>query len=212
MAATAKSVSKSKTSESNNIKLVLSVVAGLLVIALGAIFVLQSSAAAPLAKASLVNQAGAVIGEVVFKGPKTYADRVEIKINAPGAPALGSFHGLHVHTTGVCNPQPSGTLNVPFGSSGGHWNPTGANHGQHAGDLPSALITAEGETYAEFETDRFNVTELLDAAGDGSAVVLHAGPDNFANIPAAYGTPNAATLNTGDAGGRYACGIVKAVQ
>ena len=49
-------------------------------------------------------------------------------------------------------------------------------------------MTAEGETYAEFETDRFNVTELLDAAGDGSAVVLHAGADNFANIPTTYST------------------------
>jgi Cu-Zn family superoxide dismutase len=84
------------------------------------------------------------------------------------------------------------------------------NHGAHKGDLPSVLITAEGETYSEIETDRFNVSDLLDAAGDGSAVVLHAGPDNFANIPSAYGEPNATTLATGDAGGRYACGVVQA--
>ena len=65
-----------------------------------------------------------------------------------------------------------------------------------------------------FETDRFNVSALLDA--DGSAVILHAGRDNFANIPATYSSgdpavpgPNAATLGTGDAGGRYACGVVR---
>jgi Cu-Zn family superoxide dismutase len=102
---------------------------------------------------------------------------------------------------------------VPFGSAGGHWNPTGVNHGSHLGDLPSALMTAEGETYAEFETDRFNVVDLLDTAGDGSAVVLHAGADNFANIPLVpYGEANAATLATGDAGGRYACGVVKPLK
>lgn len=166
-----------------------------------------AAAKQPVARATLVNAAGATVGEVVFKGPGTYADRVEVEILASAAPNLGSFHGLHVHTTGVCDPAPSGATNVPFGSAGGHWNPTGANHAAHHGDLPSALITANGETYAEFETDRINIADLL--AGDGSAVILHVGADNFANIPtASYGEANAATLATGDAGGRYACGVV----
>ncbi len=168
-----------------------------------------ASAAKPLARATLVNTAGVEVGEVVFKGSGKYANRVEVEIIASAAPNLGSFHGFHVHTTGVCNPAPSGSTNVPFGSAGGHWNPTGANHGAHTGDLPSALMTAEGETYAEFETDRFDVAALLDTAGDGSAVVLHVGADNFANIPTVYGTANATTLATGDAGGRYACGVVR---
>jgi superoxide dismutase, Cu-Zn family len=180
---------------------------------LGTVLVMSSStpasAAKPLAKATLKNAAGVTVGEVVFKGPGKYADRVEVEIVASAAPNLGSFHGFHIHTTGVCNPAPSGTANVPFGSAGGHWNPSAANHGAHKGDLPSVLMTAEGETYAEIETDRFDIRELLDAGGDGSAVVLHAGPDNFANIPATYGEANAATLSTGDAGGRYACGVVQ---
>jgi Cu-Zn family superoxide dismutase len=127
---------------------------------------------------------------------------------------LGDFHGFHVHTTGVCTPAPSGATNVPFGSAGGHWNPTGAGHGSHTGDLPSVLVQADGRAHQELDTDRFDVQELLDA--DGSAVILHAGRDNFANIPAAYSSgeppvpgPNAATLSTGDAGGRYACGVVR---
>lgn len=200
-----------KKPQNINYKLLFSVTIALLVLAAGTIAILQSSAAAPHAKAVLLNASGVEVGEVIFKGPKTYADRVEVKINAAAAPNLGSFHGFHVHATGVCNPAPSGTTNVPFGSSGGHWNPGNTNHGAHAGDLPSVLLTATGQSFAEFETDRFNVTQLIDAAGDGSAVVLHAGPDNFANIPPVYGAPNAATLNTGDAGGRYACGVVKAL-
>jgi Cu-Zn family superoxide dismutase len=186
-----------------------------LVLALAGFAIASSSspagAAKPLARAVLLNTSGAEVGEVVFKGPGAYADRVEVEIYAPAAPNLGSFHGLHIHTTGVCNPLPSGPTNVAFGSAGGHWNPEGVNHGAHRGDLPSALITAEGETYAEFETDRFTVSSLLDAAGDGSAVILHVAADNFANVPPTYGTMNANTLATGDAGGRHACGVIRAV-
>ncbi len=47
-------------------------------------------------------------------------------------------------------------------------------------------------------------------------MILHAGPDNFGNIPSRYvsGQPpvagaDAATKGTGDAGGRIACGIVE---
>jgi len=163
----------------------------------------------PVARATLMNAAGDKIGEVVFKGPGKYADVVEVKIVAAAAPNLGSFHGFHIHVTGVCTPTASGSTNSVFGSAEGHWNPSGGPHGTHKGDMPSVLMTAEGETYAKFETDRFNVTELIDAAGDGSAVVLHANADNFANIPAAYGGPNDATKLTGDAGSRYACGVVR---
>jgi Cu-Zn family superoxide dismutase len=48
---------------------------------------------------------------------------------------------------------------------------------------------------------------LLDA--DGSAVIIHAGSDNYGNIPAGRYDPDAdeTTLNTGDAGGRVACGV-----
>jgi Cu-Zn family superoxide dismutase len=166
-----------------------------------------AAARRPMARATLVDATGVTVGQVVFKGLGRHADRVEVEIFAAAAPNLGSFHGFHIHTTGVCDPAPSGSTLVPFGSAGGHWNPSGANHGAHQGDLPSALMTADGETYAEFETDRFLVADLFDA--DGSAVILHAGADNFANIPPVYGPANPTTLATGDAGGRYACGVVR---
>ena len=148
----------------------------------------------------------------MFKGPGKYADRVEIKIVASAAPNLGSFHGFHIHTDGRVQPGARpGRPTVPFGSAGGHWNPSGANHGAHKGDLPSVLMTAEGETYAEFETDRFNVTELLDARGRrlrrrSSTPVPTTSPTSRW-LPTA--PPNATTLDTGDAGGRYACGVVR---
>ena len=91
-------------------------------------------------------------------------------------------------------------------------------HGSHTGDFPSILVGPDGRGRAEFETPRFDVGQLFDA--DGSAVVLHAGPDNFAHVPIGggkYEDPNnwfnnvdpAGTARTGDAGGRYGCGVVE---
>ena len=168
-----------------------------------------SGAAEPRARATLRDAAGEVVGTVEFRGRGPNPDQVVVELSAPAAPGLGAFHGIHVHAVGSCDPNPSGTTNVPFGSAGGHLNPTGAAHGSHTGDLPSVLLALDGRAQARFESYRIDITALLDAAGDGSAVVLHAGPDNFANIPAAYGLPNATTLGTGDAGGRVACGVIQ---
>ncbi|MGK2950712.1 MAG: superoxide dismutase family protein [Acidimicrobiales bacterium] len=170
-----------------------------------------SAARKPLVRAALHDTAGAEVGEVVFKGRAGVITRVEVELDAPGAPNPGDFHGFHIHATGSCDPAASGSANVPFGSAGGHWNPGAGAHGSHAGDMPSVLLDTAGGGYAEFETDRFSVASLFDA--DGSAVILHVGRDNFANIPSTYSSgglpgPNAATLATGDAGGRYACGVV----
>ena len=115
------------------------------------------------------------------------------------------FHGFHVHTVGVCEP--------PFTSAGGHYNPAGADHPDHAGDLPSLLVNEDGKGELRFTTDRFSVRDLLE--GDGSALMVHEGRDNFANIPDRYQQgdsgvygPDDETLDTGDAGDRFACGVV----
>ncbi len=118
------------------------------------------------------------------------------------------FHGFHVHTTGLCD---AGAPAGPFTTAGGHLTGGSTSHGDHAGDLPSLLVMADGNGYLSFVTDRFTIAQLRDA--DGSAVMVHAGRDNFANIPLRYSSggapgPDAATLATGDAGSRAACGVV----
>ena len=173
----------------------------------------SAGAARPLLRATLLDRNGVEVGQVVFKGQGTHVTRAAVHLDAGAAFGTSDFHGFHIHTVGDCDPTPVGTPPAVFGAAGGHWNPTGATHGGHSGDMPSVLMHASGKADAEFDTDRFDVGELLDA--NGSAVVLHAGRDNFGNIPTAYSSgeppvagPNTATNNTGDAGGRYACGVV----
>jgi superoxide dismutase, Cu-Zn family len=123
----------------------------------------------------------------------------EVAVTAAVRGLAPGFHGYHVHTVGECVP--------PFTSAGGHFNPSGAVHGDHAGDLPSMLVNEDGTGELHFTTDRFTLDGLFDA--DGSALMVHAGRDNYANIPARYGGPDQETLTTGDAGARAACGVIE---
>jgi superoxide dismutase, Cu-Zn family len=153
------------------------------------------------AVAVLADANGQKVGVAVLKERH---GKVEVSAEISGVPA--GFHGFHVHAVGECVP--------PFTSAGGHFNPAGVPHGDHAGDMPSLLVNQDGTAELEFETDRFSLGDLFDA--DGSAVIVHAGRDNFANIPSRYHShtydtfgPDVDTLATGDAGSRAACGVVE---
>jgi superoxide dismutase, Cu-Zn family len=153
-------------------------------------------------KVQLVDAGGAEAGVVrLTTQGQSVIVRAEVEGLTPG------FHGFHVHSVGECV--------APFTSAGGHYNPGATGHGSHAGDMPSLLVLDDGTAQLQFATDNFTVAELFDA--DGTAIIVHALPDNFANIPARYqstteGTfgPDSATLATGDAGSRAACGVVAA--
>jgi superoxide dismutase, Cu-Zn family len=153
------------------------------------------------ATAALHDASGRRVGLAVFK-----ERRGKVEISADVWQATPGFHGFHVHAVGLCEP--------PFTSAGGHYNPGDVEHGDHAGDLPSLLVNEDGTGELEFETDRFSLRDLFDA--DGSALILHEGRDNYANIPDRYVSqatgvpgPDADTLATGDAGARAACGVVE---
>jgi Cu-Zn family superoxide dismutase len=111
------------------------------------------------------------------------------------------FHALHIHSTGTCEHS----NDTPFSTANGHFNPDGITHGTHAGDLPSLYAIANGGSGLMYITDAFTMADLIDE--DGSAVVIHAGRDNFGNIPERYGQADEATLGAGDAGARVACGV-----
>ena len=180
----------------------------------------QASAKGLIAEVTAAD--GTALGTVRIVGTEDGKTKVSANLQglAPG------FHGFHVHSVGTCDPaaqDPNG-VTIPFLSAGGHFNPVTTNtHGAHAGDLPSVLVAEDGTAMLRFKTDRFRPSELMDT--DGSALIVHAGPDNFAHIPATTSTggeryhshfedvfgADSASKATGDAGARFACGqVVKA--
>jgi Cu-Zn family superoxide dismutase len=96
-------------------------------------------------------------------------------------------------------------------SAGGHFVAPGHEHG--SGDLTSLEVRKDGGALLETTTDGFTKADLL--AGAGTSIVIHAGADNFGNIPSdrynqVNGTPgpDQTTMMTGDAGKRVACGVI----
>lgn len=120
---------------------------------------------------------------------------VRVVIEAEGL--TPGVHGAHIHETGSC-------IAPDFSSAGGHWNPFNREHGRdnpagrHMGDMPNIIIGQDGtgllEVVLEGATIDGGRAALLD--DDGSAVMIHAGPDDYRTDPA------------GAAGPRVACGEV----
>ena len=139
---------------------------------------------------------------------------VTITIETTGTGQLSpGFHGVHIHSVGKCEAHsvaPTGGEPGDFLSAGGHFKV----HDVHAsGDLTSLQVRKDGGALLETTTDGFTKADLL--AGAGTSIIIHAGADNFANIPSdrytqANGTPgpDQTTMSTGDAGKRVACGVI----
>ena len=159
-----------------------------------------------LASAALMGADGEMIGGVVIAAIEDEGEMGEmIGVWAMIWDGLEpGYHAFHIHSVGNCEHDGDS----PFSSAAGHFNPDGTTHGAHAGDLPSLYAMDNGGAGLIFITNAFTVEDLLD--DDGSAFVIHAGRDNFANIPDRYGTPDDATLGAGDAGSRVACGVIEA--
>ena len=106
-------------------------------------------------------------------------------------------HGIHLHTTGACR-------GPDFSSAGGHLNPLGRKHGalamqgKHAGDLPNVTIQpgGSGAMTAELSGAPDEVRAWL-FDGDGTAIVVHADPDDYETDP------------SGNSGARIACGVIR---
>ncbi|ORV88443.1 superoxide dismutase [Mycobacterium interjectum] len=142
---------------------------------------------------------------------------ITIATSGPGHLAPG-FHGVHIHKVGKCEPNstaPTGGAPGDFLSAGGHFQAPGHSAEPASGDLTSLQVRKDGVGMLVTTTDAFAMEDLT--SGEKTAIVIHAGADNFANIPPerysqTNGTPgpDQMTMTTGDAGKRVACGVIGA--
>ena len=148
----------------------------------------QTTGAKEQARAELMNPEGEHVGVVILRetphGTLLHATIQNLPMGV---------HAFHVHAIGKCEP--------PFKSAGGHFNPAGEMHGissaggMHAGDMPNIHVPAS----SNLEIEILNTQIRLDSSlfdGDGAAIVIHAGADDYTSDPA------------GAAGPRIACGVI----
>lgn len=117
---------------------------------------------------------------------KLYQKRegVLLTLAVSGLPRESGFFALHIHEGESCGGE-------GFADTLGHFNPEGAEHPDHAGDLP-ALLSSGGRAYLSVLTNRFRVADVI-----GRTVVIHGGADDYHSQPA------------GNAGKKIACGVIR---
>ncbi len=156
-------------------------------------FAMPAAAQDPVSKAmaKLSNAEGKSVGLVVLDEP-VRGNGVIVDAMLTNMPE--GEHAFHVHETGACDPP-------DFTSAGGHFNPTGLEHGirnpegMHAGDLPNIHVPPSGELRDEMFAVNLSLDDRL-FDEDGASIVIHAGGDDYTTDPA------------GDAGPRIACGVI----
>lgn len=155
-----------------------------------------AQATRPLATAQVADATGASLGTARIIGGK---DHPRLQLELKGLPA--GVHGMHFHTVGACTA--TGTAPA-FTDAGPHLNPANHQHGtlnpmgSHLGDLPNVTADGSGQVKEDIELP-MTAGALLAAVIDqnGTALVLHAGPDDYRTDPA------------GASGARIACGVFR---
>ncbi len=195
-------------------KALIAITSGAAVIA-GVVTTTTADAHTRSARATLATPDGATVGAVEFK---SHDGHTQVRVRLAGAPGLDAFHGFHIHANDVpangdgCIADPTAAPSTWFVSADGHYNPTGQSHSNHVGDMPVVYVNADGSVETRFDIDKINPGEL-----NGKVVILHAGADNFGNVPLGAGPAQyvanssdatTATAKTGNAGDRVACGVI----
>lgn len=130
--------------------------------------------------------------------------RLELR-GDPGVLKTGQ-HAVHIHEKGDCECD-------GFKCAGGHFDPgpsgnsdPDANHGYHAGDLPSINVDDKGYGVLEAITSRVTLSDgpvSVISAPEGTSLMVHANPDPYR--PGESGS--------GYSGGqRLACGKIVAIE
>jgi superoxide dismutase, Cu-Zn family len=172
----------------------------------------SAAAGAQTIKAELKSPDGKPVANATIDFANGYAT-VTVETVAGSGLSPGS-HGMHIHSVGKCEANsvaPTGGPPGNFDSAGGHLQAGGHTGHPASGDLTPLNVRSDGSGKVVATTDAFTADDLK--GPEGSALIIHEGPDNFANIPQRYTHdgvpgPDAETLATGDAGGRVACAVL----
>lgn len=152
---------------------------------------------------------------------------VRVRIIIPAGSGLTpGLHGVHIHETGNCS---NTTATGACGAANGHWDrhfavntgnplpppvdnsnpqPNG-NHPFHLGDLQNIFINPDGSGTLSVTTTRVAISPNLPLSmndADGSAIIIHAGTDNYCPAGVA-GTPGANPV-CASGGARSLCGVI----
>ena len=159
---------------------------------LGAVMLTASLAAQGPVKVEMKDAQGQSIGTATLTSAMGAVHiQLDLKNLKPGV------HALHVHTTPKCE-------GPAFTSAGGHFNPAAKKHGMknpegpHAGDMENFTVAADGTAKGMVMTKGITLGSEANSvfANGGTALVVHAGPDDMMTDPA------------GAAGDRIACGVI----
>mgnify|MGYP003507986805 CR=1 FL=1 len=107
--------------------------------------------------------------------------------------------GFHIHENPSCAPaDKDGKMGAAL-AAGSHLNTNGAsNHGTpltgHLGDLPALKVAADGTANVRVIAPRLKVADITNRS-----VMVHAGGDNYSDLPKALG----------GGGERIACGVIR---
>jgi len=138
--------------------------------------------------------ASKVTGKAEFTELPSGATKVEVWIEN----ATPGTHGIHLHEKGDCSAPDASSAGSHFNPAGNpHAGPADAKH--HNGDWGNISIGADGKGHLELTSEMLTVKPGPNSVV-GKAVVFHEKADDLKTQP------------TGDAGGRYGCGVVQAVS
>jgi superoxide dismutase, Cu-Zn family len=151
-----------------------------------------TAADASKAQTAIESKSGSkVTGKAVFTELPSGGTKIEIWIEN----ATPGTHGIHLHEKGDCSAPDASSAGSHFNPSGHpHAGPADAKH--HNGDWGNITIGADGKGHLELTSDMLTVKPGPNSVV-GKAVVFHEKADDLKSQP------------TGDAGGRYGCGVVQ---